>query len=109
MGTSRRKLKTSVKGLFVEQLFTDPWFMPVIRLWSLNQPTLSRVPDPPESPTHENSLKMILFACLNPILTVPITEQFEERLMTWKVNLGKFFHLQDNVERNLQTVVEDFH
>lgn len=83
--------------------------LPVIRPWSLNQPTLSRVPHLPESHTYENSLKIILFACLDLILTVPITEQFEERLMTWKANLGKFFHLQDNVERNLQTVVEDFH
>lgn len=53
--------------------------------------------------TQENSLKIILFAHMNTILT----EQFEERLMTWKANSGKFFHLQDNVERNLQTVLED--
>lgn len=53
--------------------------------------------------TQENSLKIILFAHMNTILT----EQFEERLMTWKANSVKFFHLQDNVERNLQTVLED--
>lgn len=54
-------------------------------------------------------MKITLFAWLNPVLTVPVVEQFEERLMTWKASLGKFFHLQDNVERNLQTVVEDCH
>ena len=60
-----------------------------------------------ESYIHENSLKIILFAHMNTILAVPIKEQFEESLMTWQANLGKFFHLQDNVERNLQTVIED--
>lgn len=60
-----------------------------------------------KSYTQENSLKIILFAHMNTILTTPIKEQFEERLMTWKANSGKFFHLQDNVERNLQTVSED--
>lgn len=44
---------------------------------------------------------------MNTVLPISIKEQFEERLMTWKDDLGKFSHLQDNIERNLQTVAED--
>ena len=39
---------------------------------------------------------------MNTTRTVPIKEQFEERLMTRKANFGKIFHLRDKVERNLK-------
>jgi len=52
--------------------------------------------------TKKNSPKIILFACMNTTRTVPIKEQFEERLMTRKANFGKIFHLRDKVERNLK-------